>query len=269
MAELTEKKEQVVGLYDRCAPTYDGIGPNFFGHFGRELVARANVQEGDQVLDVASGRGATLLPLMREVGNRGSVVGIDLSDSMLSRLDREAHLVRHSGFSLYKMDAEAITFEDDCFSHVICGFALFFFSDPKAFLSGAHRVLRPGGTLALSTWGLTDPKWLWIERLLDKYRLNPSAQDQNFDTIDELRQVLSQFGWKNIRTEQTKKVFFYNSKETFWLSLWSHGVRLILESLPADDLQALKEEVFFQLDAHHSEEGYAIQYSPIFTLAEK
>ncbi len=55
-------KENVAGLFDRVASTYDRVGPRFFSHFGRRLVELAQIPSGADVLDVAAGRGAVLYP---------------------------------------------------------------------------------------------------------------------------------------------------------------------------------------------------------------
>jgi ubiquinone/menaquinone biosynthesis C-methylase UbiE len=50
-------KENVAGLFDRVASTYDRVRPRFFSHFGRRLVELAQIPSGADVLDVAAGRG--------------------------------------------------------------------------------------------------------------------------------------------------------------------------------------------------------------------
>jgi hypothetical protein len=47
---------------------YDRVGPRFFSHFGRRLVALAQIPSGAHVLDVATGRGAVLFPAAECVG---------------------------------------------------------------------------------------------------------------------------------------------------------------------------------------------------------
>ena len=61
----TQRKQQVSGLFDRAANTFDHVGPRFFSHFGRRLVELAHIPIGAHVLDVATGRGAALFPLQR------------------------------------------------------------------------------------------------------------------------------------------------------------------------------------------------------------
>jgi ubiquinone/menaquinone biosynthesis C-methylase UbiE len=47
---------------------------------------------------------------------------------------------------------------------VTCAFAIFFLPVPESALREFHRVLRPGGTVALSSWGPTDDAcYEWYE----------------------------------------------------------------------------------------------------------
>jgi ubiquinone/menaquinone biosynthesis C-methylase UbiE len=48
-------------------------------------------------------------------------------------------------------------FADGEFDCVVCAFAIFF-PDPAGALAEFRRVVRPGGTVAISTWGKDDPR---------------------------------------------------------------------------------------------------------------
>ena len=75
--------------FNTVAPDYDA-GPRCFAHFGRRLVAAAEIQPGQRVLDVASGRGAVLFPCAERVGRTGEVVGVDLAEEMVRTTNEEA-----------------------------------------------------------------------------------------------------------------------------------------------------------------------------------
>jgi ubiquinone/menaquinone biosynthesis C-methylase UbiE len=60
------RKAQTGALFSSLALDYDPVG--IFAHFGRRLVAIVGIEDGQQVLDVASGRGAVLLPRRRARG---------------------------------------------------------------------------------------------------------------------------------------------------------------------------------------------------------
>jgi hypothetical protein len=66
--DVAQRKQKVSGVFSQVAVTYDRVGPRVFSHFGRRLVALAQIPSGAYVLDVATGRGAVLFPAAKCVG---------------------------------------------------------------------------------------------------------------------------------------------------------------------------------------------------------
>lgn len=53
-------KTQIVDLYNQVAADYGQMGPKILEHFGQRLVHMAGVYSNSRILDIASGRGASL-----------------------------------------------------------------------------------------------------------------------------------------------------------------------------------------------------------------
>jgi ubiquinone/menaquinone biosynthesis C-methylase UbiE len=109
------------------------------------LVDLATPAKNEQVLDVATGTGLVANLVAPRV-NPGLVFGIDLSDNMLSIA--RAHKAKNVQF--LGMAAEHLVFRPHTFDLVTMGQALAYLADPTTALAEAHRVLRPGGRLAVS-----------------------------------------------------------------------------------------------------------------------
>ena len=62
MDEAGAHKALARAVFNAVAADYDAEGVGIFAHFGRRLVAAAGVAPGERVLDVATGRGAVLVP---------------------------------------------------------------------------------------------------------------------------------------------------------------------------------------------------------------
>ncbi|WP_424929639.1 class I SAM-dependent methyltransferase [Amaricoccus tamworthensis] len=129
-------------IYDRF------FVPALFGEWGEPLCRAAGVAQGERVLDVACGTGATTRAAAEIVGPGGNVTGIDRNDGMLdvARQNCARHMEFVDGM------AEALPFEDGSFDRVLCQFALMFFEDREAALREMRRVLAPRGAVALSVW---------------------------------------------------------------------------------------------------------------------
>ena len=122
--------------------------PAIFQRWAEELVRFAELQPGQQVLDVACGTGAVARAALAAVGPGGNVTGSDLNAGMLEVAGRTAPEI-----DWVQSDAAALDFEDDTFDVVICQSALMFFPDPAAAVREMARVAKPGGRVVLQTWG--------------------------------------------------------------------------------------------------------------------
>jgi len=185
-SEAVERKQTVAGIFHRASSTYDQVGPSFFAYFGRQLVGHAALQPNARVLDVASGRGAVLFPAAEAVDPMGFVTGIDLAEGMAQETTREAVQRGLRNVEVRQMDAEHLDFPDSSFDAILCGFALFFFPQLEHVLAEFHRTLKPGGRVAVSTWGdQFDQDWEWFDKLVEKYLPPQPKNDQPPEPSDE------------------------------------------------------------------------------------
>ncbi|MGH7737350.1 MAG: class I SAM-dependent methyltransferase [Candidatus Tyrphobacter sp.] len=113
-----------------------------------QLVRRAGVRSGQRVLDVACGTGVVALTAARLGAN---VTGLDLTPELLERA-RENAAIAQTSIEFLEGDAEALPFGDGAFDVVLSQFGHIFAPRPDVALSEMLRVLRPGGTVAFSTW---------------------------------------------------------------------------------------------------------------------
>jgi len=114
-----------------------------------EIGRQLGLGPGCTVLDVASGRGESALALARAFDCY--VVGVDLSEEN-NRLATDAATAASlsSRVRFGTGDAESLPFADDSFDAILCECAFCTFPDKTTAAAEFHRVLRPGGRLALS-----------------------------------------------------------------------------------------------------------------------
>src|SRR5919197_5577530 len=195
-------------MFDRIAPVYDLMNrvmtAGLDGRW-RRLTARAVVRPGDRVLDACCGTGDLALADER-VGGR--VVGVDFSERMLERARRKS-----SSVEWVRGDALGLPFADRTFDAATVGFGVRNLEDLAAGLAELHRVLRPGGRLAVLE--ITRPRGpaapffrLWFDGLVplagkllpggSAYTYLP-ASVRRFPGPDDLARLMRDAGFAHIR----------------------------------------------------------------------
>jgi len=115
---------------------------------GKRTLARLlELGDGQAVLDVGCGVGHDVRRLTREVGPRGTVVGVDKSAVMVAEARRrttgDVPVAYHLG------DASCLAFADRTFDRCRAERVLMYLADPTRAIAEMVRVLRPGGRLAI------------------------------------------------------------------------------------------------------------------------
>ncbi|MFO0722717.1 MAG: class I SAM-dependent methyltransferase [Myxococcota bacterium] len=112
------------------------------------LTRFAGISAGTKTLDVGCGTGVAAITAAR-LGAR--VTGVDLTPELLTRARDSAKLAQVE-VDWHQGDVEALPFADDSFDTVISQFGHMFAPRPEVAVKEMLRVLRPGGTIAFSTW---------------------------------------------------------------------------------------------------------------------
>ena len=136
--------DQVRRTFTDWAPRYDATHA---WHLLKRREARLalEVQPGDRVLEIACGTGLNFPHLRQLIGERGRVVGVDLTPAMLD-LARQAIARRGwQNVAVREADAAQLPFADAAFEKVFCAFALNIIPEYEQAVAEARRVLVPGG----------------------------------------------------------------------------------------------------------------------------
>jgi ubiquinone/menaquinone biosynthesis C-methylase UbiE len=149
IAERTRK------VYDRLSTIYPAS--TFFFHSKAHtcLLRHAGIQNGMQVLEIATGSGEMFRRLVR-ANPEGKTFGLDLSPNMAARTQRRARkefpaAEAHCG----AVDVRSMPFRNASFDAVVCCYLLELLGqdDIRLTLREIARVLRPGGRFSLVVIG--------------------------------------------------------------------------------------------------------------------
>jgi demethylmenaquinone methyltransferase / 2-methoxy-6-polyprenyl-1,4-benzoquinol methylase len=136
-------------MFDRIAPTYDLLNhllsANVDKAWRRTTVRRLALTGREKVLDACTGTGDLALALLD--GGAASVVGSDFAPQMVERARKKA--AGRSNARFLVADTTDLPFEDGAFDVATVAFGVRNLEDLDAGLKDLHRVLVPGGRLAI------------------------------------------------------------------------------------------------------------------------
>jgi ubiquinone/menaquinone biosynthesis C-methylase UbiE len=112
--------------------------------------ALASLEPGQTVLDLGSGAGIDCFLAAREVGETGTVIGVDMTPEMISRARANAEKGGYSNVEFRLGEIEALPVADGTIDVIISNCVLNLSPEKERVLAEAYRVLKPGGRMVVS-----------------------------------------------------------------------------------------------------------------------
>ena len=115
------------------------------------LVEAVAERKAQRVLDIGCGTGSTTLAVARQLGPKGTAVGLDISEPMIAlakqRAERESAPPR-----FLCADAQTHAFEPTSFDLIVSRFGVMFFDDPVRAFANLRRAAAPNAELQVIAW---------------------------------------------------------------------------------------------------------------------
>lgn len=211
--------------WDKAAAVYERCWSEQLAPAQRRLLEMARPRLGERVLDVACGTGLVTFPAAAAVGPAGSVVAVDLSDSMVDHVNAEAARRGLSQVAARRMDAEALQLPDRSFDAAVCALGLMYVPDPGGALSEMVRVLAPEGRAVAAVWGARDRcGWAPIFPIVDR-RVQSEVCPLFFHlgTGDRLPRVMEDAGLTGVESVRLSVTLHYSSGEEACAAAFAGG----------------------------------------------
>jgi len=202
VSDKTAYHQIIVKSYDKRSKDYDDYV--WARDNAKTIVEYCPPQEGDSVLDIATGSGAIAFNTAKLVGEQGSVIGIDISKGMLKRCNEklaETNL-RHLRFEY--ADAENLAFAANSFDRIYCSSAFFWMSHPLAALRHWYELLKPNAYLGFNAW--PDNSFIWgmgARQSLAKFGVSFTIHEVTGNKA-KTRELVELAGFSNVKIHEVK-----------------------------------------------------------------
>jgi SAM-dependent methyltransferase len=186
------------------------------------LVAMAELQPGQKVLDIATGYGEPLVTAAHQVGPRGRVIATDLSPAMLALARERAVALGLQNVEFYECNGETLDIPQRDFDAALCRWGLMLMPQPDACLRRVHDLLVADGQIAMAVF--SEPaKSPFVAvgggTVRREVGLGPPAPDEPgiFRLADaaDLQRRFRDAGFREVTIEQVNGIFEFDSAEAY------------------------------------------------------
>jgi len=264
-------QDRAAFTYNAAADFFDASPLSFWDYFGRRTIELASLPSGSRVLDVCCGTGASALPAAEAVGPKGKVIGVDLAKQLLESARTKAIQRRLGNIEFEIGDMLSMRFPVASFDAVVCVFGIFFVPDMAKAVSELWSRIRPGGKLAVTTWGpnfcepASDAFWRSIKNVRPDLHKGFNPWDR-IDSPASLRDIFDQSRIASPNITREDRVHPINSAEDWWTIVLGSGYRGTIEQLDLAERQKVQEA---NLAFIRDEKISAIETNVLYALATK
>jgi ubiquinone/menaquinone biosynthesis C-methylase UbiE len=278
MTSLTPQ-EKAERTYNFTADFFDHPALGFWDRVGRRTVELLDLRPGMRVLDVCCGTGASALPAAEAVDTGGRVIGVDLAENLLQLAREKAIALRLDNIAFLKADMTDLPFETDSFDAVIIVFGIFFVPDMVMQVRKLWRLVRPGGKLAVTTWGprFFEPAYTEWKRLLAAVGPEWVSDFNPWDritTVEAVRQLMEEgvagddIGM-GLRVVAEECMHPLGAPEDFWRVALGSGLRWPIEQMGESKAILLKEMLLQRLTDRPEGPLTGIETNAIYGIASR
>lgn len=247
--ELTDIRDQQQAAWSKFSSgwkKWDELTMEWLKPMGDEIIRLLNPDKNAVILDVASGTGEPGLSIASIV-TEGKVVMTDLSADMLAIASENAASKGILNIETKVCDVCELPFPDNSFDAISCRFGFMFFPDMLLAAREMVRVLKPGGNIATTVWGVPE-KNFWVTATMDvlQRHLQPAPKAAGAPGIFRcaadglLTAVFQQAGLKNITQSEIEGKINCKTTAVYWNLMTEIAAPIVAELNKATEEQKEK-----------------------------
>lgn len=157
----------------------------------------AELKENEVVVDLGSGGGFDCFLASKQVGNKGKIIGVDMTPEMISKARANAHKNQYTNVEFRLGEIENLPIANDTVDVIMSNCVINLSPDKGKVFQEAYRVLKSGGRLAISDIVMTNDLPDEIRKDIQLY----SGCISGSSPINELKQYLINAGFIDIQID--------------------------------------------------------------------
>jgi ubiquinone/menaquinone biosynthesis C-methylase UbiE len=227
-----------------------------FEPWGRELLARAALEPGMWLIDIACGPGTVAQLAAPELGEEGRVVATDVSGAMLAIAAAAPRAPGAAKIEYVECSATALPVADGNFARAVCQQGLQFFSDRLGALREMRRVMAPDGVALVATWAAEHPLALFGE--IDETMIEcgiPEPYPHAFDAdsyrigATDLHGLMEAAGFAAVAVETVALECRWDSDEELAATVFGTPFGPLVAALDGDGRERVRDGLLARLGA--------------------
>ena len=133
-----------------------------YSHFIKGVIDKMGINPGQSILDLGSGTGRNDCLMAQKIGSRGKIVGLDISNEMLSQSLLRCREYPNMSFEKQRIELP-LAYKQE-FDKVFISFVLHGFEDDQKLeiIHNAYRALKPGGAFYIMDYAQFDLERMWF-----------------------------------------------------------------------------------------------------------
>jgi ubiquinone/menaquinone biosynthesis C-methylase UbiE len=273
MSDKAEAMARAEKVFNAASDYFDAPALSFWHRFGQQTVDYLDLKIGDRVLDVCCGSGASAIPAAIKVGATGRVIGADLAESLLELGRTKAKQQGLENIEFRQGDFENLGFPDESFEAIVCVFGIFFVPDMKGAIKELWRMLKPGGKLAITSWGqqVFEPANQVFWDAIEAVRPDLVKKFTPWDRISapaSLQALLESGGATQVRVllDSAAAQHHIDAPEDWWTIVMGGGLRGTIDQLDPETRESIRA---INLEFLRTNQVKSLEANVLYALAQK